>query len=107
MLTQKDIEKIKQTIVKKFNPKKVYLFGSYALGTPDSDSDLDLLIIDDTVDEKSAHRKGVEISLALFPRDYGLDLLLYPEAKFNQKVHEGWQFFANVTQKGKLLYERN
>ena len=107
MLSNLEIDEIKNKIVQKFSPKMVYLFGSYAYGNPNANSDLDLLIVDDTVDEKSAHRKGVQISLALFPRDYGLDLLLYPETTFNQRIEEGWQLFTEITTKGKLLYERN
>ena len=43
-----DIEKIKDEIIerlKPLKPDKIILFGSYAYGTPNEDSDIDLFII--------------------------------------------------------------
>jgi len=82
-----NIEEIKSKIAQQFSPKRIYLFGSYAYGTPTAESDLDLLIVDDSENDQAAHRKGVAISQALFPRDYGLDLMVYSESKFNQYFH--------------------
>ena len=48
MITQEQINEIVEVIVKKFKPKKIILFGSYAAGTPTEGSDLDLLIIKDS-----------------------------------------------------------
>ena len=39
------IEKIKNRVVKNFNPYRIILFGSYAYGNPDETSDIDLFII--------------------------------------------------------------
>ena len=39
---------ITQRIVEKFQPYKVVLFGSYAYGAPDLDSDVDLLVVMDS-----------------------------------------------------------
>jgi len=33
-------------IIREFHPEKVILFGSYAYGQPDADSDVDLLVRD-------------------------------------------------------------
>lgn len=106
MLSQEAIDNIKTKIAQQFSPKRIYLFGSYAYGNPTSESDLDLLIIDDSESDQVARRKGIAISQALFPRDFGLDLMVYSESTFNQKLLEGWSFFKEVTTKGKLLYER-
>ena len=43
-----DIEEIKAEIVKRLkplNPKKIILFGSFAYGTPNEDSDLDICVV--------------------------------------------------------------
>ena len=42
------IPDILEKIVAGYAPQKVILFGSYAYGEPDEDSDIDLLIIKDT-----------------------------------------------------------
>ena len=46
---------ITRRIVEKFQPYKVVLFGSYAYGMPDLDSDVDLLVVMDS-DEPMAQR---------------------------------------------------
>lgn len=43
MISEKQIENIKQ-ITKKYNPKMVGIFGSYARNESNSNSDLDILI---------------------------------------------------------------
>ena len=45
-----DIEKLKPLIVEKLqplNPSKIILFGSFAYGTPNETSDIDLYIVTD------------------------------------------------------------
>lgn len=44
VFTLKDIASLIKPIVKKYRIKEVYLFGSYARGEADEDSDLDLLV---------------------------------------------------------------
>ena len=43
--TTEQLESIKQKILSKIMPEAIYLFGSYAYGTPSPDSDLDLYIV--------------------------------------------------------------
>ena len=45
MFVNPQIDLIVERIVKKFNPHKIILFGSYAKGTATKDSDVDLLIV--------------------------------------------------------------
>ena len=51
-----DIEKLKPLIIerlKPLNPDKIILFGSYAYGKPNKDSDIDLFLLKDdlTIDD--------------------------------------------------------
>lgn len=39
------LREIVNRLVKEFNPEQIILFGSYAWGTPSSDSDLDIFVI--------------------------------------------------------------
>ena len=43
--TPEQIQAIVSKIVETAKPQKVILFGSYAYGTPNKDSDLDILVI--------------------------------------------------------------
>src|SRR6266567_6268082 len=54
-VTEALLEGITRRIVEKFQPHKVVLFGSYAYGAPDLDSDVDLLVVLDS-DEPMAQR---------------------------------------------------
>ena len=47
-IPQKAVNQVAEQIVKNFKPQKIILFGSYALGNPHPESDLDLLVIIDT-----------------------------------------------------------
>jgi len=71
MIETVKIHDIVNRIVAKFNPDKIILFGSYAAGTPNDDSDLDLLIIQDT--DLPPHRRSFEIQKLLIGliRSYG------------------------------------
>ena len=49
----------KQHIVKKYEIKKIYLFGSYSQGKANEDSDVDLIIVGDFKQEGNSHRAPV------------------------------------------------
>ena len=44
MITEQQINLLRDVIVETMHPKKIYLFGSYANGTANENSDVDLLI---------------------------------------------------------------
>ena len=52
MITDGRLKKILSQIVEniktKYNPEKIILYGSFAYGVPDENSDIDLLIIKET-----------------------------------------------------------
>lgn len=57
------ITEIVERIISTSNPEKIILFGSYAYGSPDKDSDLDLLVIKRTqskIDEYLKIRKSLK-----------------------------------------------
>ena len=43
-------------LVAEFQPEEIYLFGSHAWGTPDQDSDMDLMVIVPQSDERPIRR---------------------------------------------------
>ncbi len=103
MLSQEEINEIAETIKLKTDPNMIYLFGSYAVGKATNSSDLDLLVIDDSNRDKKA--LALEISKSLFPRDFGLDLLVTSSKEL--KAKSGLAFWREIASKSKKLYERN
>jgi uncharacterized protein len=45
MVSRKEIRQAAKVLVKAYKPKAIYLFGSYAWGTPTKDSDVDFFIV--------------------------------------------------------------
>jgi predicted nucleotidyltransferase len=44
MVTLAEIEEFAQRIAREYKPERIILFGSYAYGTPNEHSDVDLLV---------------------------------------------------------------
>ena len=44
-----EVKLLKDTLSRKFNTKQIILFGSFAYGQPDADSDIDVCVIADEV----------------------------------------------------------
>jgi len=62
---QAELEKLKELIVNAIPVEQIYLFGSYAYGTPHKDSDLDLyVVIKDDVPLRDLDA-GLQISFAI------------------------------------------
>ena len=45
MVEMSQIEALSQQIAEQFHPERIILFGSYAYGEPNEDSDVDLLVV--------------------------------------------------------------
>ena len=105
MLAKKDIRNIVDLIKSRVNPKQIYLFGSYAAGKETKTSDLDLLIVDDSGRNKNA--LALEISQMLFPRSYGLDVIVTSPEDLQKKKQQRLMFWLDILEKGKKYYERS
>ncbi|MCL2294041.1 MAG: nucleotidyltransferase domain-containing protein [Spirochaetes bacterium] len=97
------VDIIKETILKHVNAKYIYLFGSYAYGTPGNKSDIDIYTVvpDDTGSHAELYAKV--IGDLRTQKIYFVDLLFIDESKFNERKE--FSFEKTICQKGKLLYE--
>ncbi|MEI6827068.1 MAG: nucleotidyltransferase domain-containing protein [Desulfuromonadales bacterium] len=99
-------ETLKKEIVDKItssvHPSKIFLFGSYAYGTPTSDSDLDLAVI--IQDVKSKHKESVKLYKLL--REIGLpkDIIVSSLEEFDFYKNEPGSIFKTINEKGVVLY---
>jgi predicted nucleotidyltransferase len=95
------VEKIKQD----YQPEKIILYGSYAYGEPDEESDIDFLIIKDTperaIDRRVKVRRIVDIRDASYP---AFCPLVVTPAELKKRLEIGDQFFEKIITQGEVLY---
>ena len=105
MVNQEVIEEVKKRLVQAYNPVAIYLFGSYAWGTPTDDSDLDLLIVVDQSNEKTYDRPRLG-QRALFGLGISKDMIVYTKDEFEKHSHEKSSLCYKIKRYGKVLYAR-
>lgn len=99
------IQAMVKSIVEKFNPEKVILFGSHARGNASPKSDIDLLIIMPI--EGSRRKKMVEIYGALGPVGIPKDILVFTPDDIEKYGQLLGTILKPALEEGKVLYERN
>ncbi|MCX7840833.1 MAG: nucleotidyltransferase domain-containing protein [Anaerolineae bacterium] len=103
-ITEDLLQYITQRIVTACRPEKIILFGSYAYGVPQSDSDVDLLVVMNS--RKSVFARHKQIS-NLFPqRLFALDILVKTPAEIAYRLKIQDPFFQKILTQGRVLYER-
>ena len=98
------VHEITQRFVTVYNPRSIYLFGSYAWGNPKSDSDIDFLVIVDESNDSYSRRVITGIR-ALKGIVNPVDLLVLTYEEFKKRVEDHSSLFHEIHDKGILLYE--
>ena len=99
------LRRIVATLVSKYGPEKIILFGSLATGRIREDSDIDLLIIKET--SKRPLERTMDVTAMLnYPR-VAMDIFVYTPAELDYLIKQGSQFIAEILEQGKVLYERD
>ncbi|MDO8687671.1 MAG: nucleotidyltransferase domain-containing protein [Dehalococcoidales bacterium] len=86
--------------LKIMNPERIILFGSYAYGTPEVDSDVDLLVIMETLDP--FHRR-IQKLRPLLPRNKAVDLIVLTPEEYQQSKSTN-PLVKEIAEKGKVVY---
>lgn len=104
MIDSIKINEITTRIASRFNPDKIILFGSYANGTQNEESDLDLLIIQET--DLPPQKRGFDIRMSLLGLMIPFDILIYTKTEFEQEKENRYSFLSSAIKNSKILYER-
>lgn len=91
-------------IAQRYNPEQIILFGSYAYGKPSPFSDVDFLVVMDT--PKGEMEASLEIANSLPPRKFRVDVVVRSREVLERRKKLGDWFLIDITEKGKILYER-
>lgn len=113
-MVQEDIKK--QILVKlseRLDLYKVILFGSFAYGTPDRESDIDLLVVTDDNEMPKNYKENIEkylsVSSALneIKKQIPIDLIVHTRPMHEKFLHLGSMFSKMIMEKGEVLYEKD
>lgn len=98
------IQRISEKIQREYQPEKIILFGSYAWGKPDKNSDIDLFIIKKT--RRRHIDRSVEIREILDEENgmVALDPLVYTPGETKQRIKVGDDFIKKIVTKGVVIY---
>lgn len=89
-------------IASRFKPQRIVLFGSYAYGTPNADSDVDLLVIKEYRGRE--HAAALQIRLAI-DATFPLDLLVRRQKEIDWRIANYDFFLKEIMEKGLVLYD--
>jgi len=94
-------------ILKQYGIEKIILFGSYAYGIPNKDSDIDLLIIknipaNETRDFRIKLKKALWMKLGKL--NYSFDIVVDNEQRIKERIKMGDLFYKEIYSKGKTIY---
>ncbi len=99
-----EIRAFSQKIVEKFQPERIILFGSYAYGQPNEDSDVDLLVI--LPFEEMPVKTAIAIRQQI-KSPFPLDLIARTPDQIQQRLEMGDFFIQDIINRGYVLYEAN
>ena len=101
---QAELDKLKELIINAIPVEQIYLFGSYAYGTPRKDSDLDLYVVlkdDVTMRDLDA---GLEIRFAIArKKSMPVDIIAKKKKDFLSRL-DGFTLERKVTRDGICIY---
>ena len=101
-----DVETIKrltELLIEAAKPNRIIMFGSQARGEAGDDSDLDVMVVEETVSDRAAEM--VRLNRLLRYLDVSVDLLVVSADKFNYWCDTPGNVYFEAATEGKVLYE--
>ena len=98
--------------LKPSDPYKIILFGSYAGGNPNENSDIDIMVILDNNHVSKTYQERLEKKIFIrnlvleMNRKIPLDILVYSKEELNLIKERGNYFIDEIERTGKIIYEK-
>ena len=107
-MTKKTIRSVLREITSRisrgFNPERIILFGSYATGSYDADSDLDILVVMPV--KESKRKTAVEIGKTLHDIRIPKDIIVTTPEDYAWRKDVAGTIEYPASRSGSVLYER-
>ena len=104
LIDEEVVRKTTQRIVDRFSPWKVIVFGSWARGEANADSDIDFLVVMPYVGSKRDWQ--VQIRRELRDFDVPKDVIVVSPEELERKGKLNGYVYRSALLEGKTLYER-
>lgn len=107
-MTDSIIQEMVQTIVQEVDPVRIVLFGSRAMNTALPDSDIDLLVIEDTPfgPTRSRRAEAVKLWSSLARFRVAKDILVFTEEEVRHLKDVFDHVVYHAIKEGRMIYER-
>jgi predicted nucleotidyltransferase len=89
-------------VVLRFKPEKVILFGSYAYGNANADSDVDLLVVMNHSGRPPYQEAEIRTKVRA---PFSVDLMVRTPRRLRERLAIKDSFITEVIQKGRVLHE--
>jgi len=99
----KIVKRFINLIIRKFNIKKIIIFGSFARGDYHKGSDLDLIIVGEF---KERFIERIAKIIELNDSDLEIDVMVYTEEEFQKMIKERRPFIVQALEEGIVVYEK-
>ena len=97
------LSEVVDRIVRKYHPVKIILFGSWARGSAQEDSDLDLLVVLPEVEHK--RKAAIQIGNSLSNLPIGKDIIVTTPADIEKHGNTVGNILLPALEEGKVIYE--
>ncbi len=109
MISEQQINLLRDVIVETLHPKKIYLFGSYVDGTANENSDLDILIEIESTTLPSTKRNLVVWTKMDNHKelDFPKDIFVYTTTEVIKFSENKYSFLNSALKNSKIIYGFN
>ena len=102
---QQSLNEAVRRIVAASRPEQIILFGSQARGDADAGSDIDLMVIESTVENTAL--EAARLYRAVGWVGTGIDILVYSESEFERRSTVPGTVLHQALTEGAIVYERH
>ena len=103
MISEETIKEAARRLVDKFHPKRIILFGSYARGTANVHSDVDLLVICPI--KKGRNKLAFEMDMELWGLEMARDIIILTPDEFERDKYIPGTIARPAWKEGKVMYD--